>query len=84
MPFYSVSCRLAFPSFNSAIVSVICQYVYCRVSNKQIEMLVKLQEDIKKYLDEEYEASVEAEQGAKDDDNTSTDEGDDDDFDVAI
>jgi hypothetical protein len=52
-------------------------------------MLVKLQEDIKKYLDEEYEASVEAEKQAEDDDNASTDEegddgGNDDDFDVAI
>jgi hypothetical protein len=59
------------------------------IINKQIEMLVKLQEDIKKYLDDEYEASVEAEKQAEDDDNASTnegedDDGNDDDFDVAI
>jgi hypothetical protein len=47
------------------------------IINKQIEMLVKLQGEIKKYLDEEYEASVTSERDAKDDDTGSAkDEGD--------
>jgi hypothetical protein len=48
-------------------------------------MLIKLQEDIKKYLDDEYEASVDAMQLAEDDDNSPGDSNDTyDDFEVAI
>jgi hypothetical protein len=55
------------------------------IINKQIDMLVKLQENIKKYLDDEYEASVDAEQLAEDDDNSpGENDGTDDDFEVAI
>jgi hypothetical protein len=47
------------------------------IINKQIEMLVDLQGKIKKYIDEEYEASVYAQQEADSDDNVQT-KGDDD------
>jgi hypothetical protein len=55
------------------------------IINKQIDMLVKLQGDIKKYLNDEYEASVDAIQLAEDDDNSPGDSNEgDDDFEVAI
>jgi hypothetical protein len=55
------------------------------IINKQVEMLVKLQEDIKKYLDDDYEASVAAEQLAEDDDSSrSSEDKDDNGFEVAI
>jgi hypothetical protein len=55
------------------------------IINKQIEMLVKLQQDIRKYLDEEYEASIDAEKLAENDDNNRGDSDDaDDEFEVAI
>jgi uncharacterized membrane protein YhiD involved in acid resistance len=61
------------------------------IINKQIEMLTKLQANIKKYLDEEYEASVAATQQVQTDDNVNDQDagggdtdGNNDDFEIEI
>jgi hypothetical protein len=60
------------------------------IINKQIALLTNIQNNIKKYLDEEYEASVSAQQQLQSDDNyiesNSNNEGgyDDDDFEIEI
>jgi phosphoenolpyruvate-protein kinase (PTS system EI component) len=57
------------------------------IINKQIEMLVDLQDKIKKYIDEEYEASVAAHQEVEDSDSQIQGENDDfgnGDFEISI
>jgi hypothetical protein len=59
------------------------------IITRQIEMLVKLQNDIRKYLDDEYEAAVDAKKEAENDENSldsngDDDEGNNDDFEVSI
>jgi hypothetical protein len=55
------------------------------IIDKQIAILKKIQEDIKKYLDDDYEAAVEAQQTAEDDDSSyNAEDGGGGGFEVAI